>query len=57
VAVAAIESVACDVALVTELDRLLAGDPRLRDPRRAVHFIEEPQQTGDHEHRTKDADA
>src|SRR4051812_23794562 len=56
VAVAAVDAVAGDVPLVTELDRLLARDVRLGDPRRAIDFAEQPAQAGDEEHRPEDAD-
>ena len=55
-AVAAVDAVAGDVALVAELNRLLARDVRLGDPGRAVDFGEEPEQAGDEEHRAEDAD-
>ena len=44
VAVAAVDAVAADVALVAELDRLLARDVRLGDPGRPIHLRDEPQQ-------------
>ena len=56
VAVATIDAVAGDVALVAELNRLLARDARLGDPRRSVHGVEEPAERGDEEDRAEDAD-
>jgi len=37
------DPVAGDVALVAELNRLFAGDPRGRDPRRAIDLGDEGQ--------------
>src|SRR5439155_10533841 len=56
VAVAAVDAVAGDVALVAELNRLLARDARFGDPRRSVHGVEEPEEGGDEENRAEDAD-
>src|SRR5262249_54788364 len=55
-AVAAVDAVAGDVPLVAELNRLFARDVRFGDPGRAVDFAEQPEETGDEEHRTEDAD-
>src|SRR5690349_7849010 len=43
VTVATVDAVARDVTLVAELNGLLACDVHLRDPRRGVHSIEEPE--------------
>ena len=56
VAVAAVDAVAGDVALVAELNRLLARDVRLGHPGRAVDLGEEAEQAGDEEDRAEDAD-
>ena len=56
-AVAAVDAVAGDVALVAELDRLLARDAGLGDPGRAIDLGEEAEQAGDEEDRAEDADA
>src|SRR5262249_20760329 len=56
VAVAAVDAVARDVALVAELDRLLARDARFGYPGRPVDFRGEPEEAGDEENRTEDAD-
>ena len=42
VAVAAVDAVAGDVALVAELDRLLARDARLGHPRRPIDLVDRP---------------
>src|SRR5207244_1022074 len=57
VAVAAVDAVAGDVSFVAELDRLLARDARLGDPRRAVDLVEEAEQGRDDEDGAEDADA
>src|SRR5579862_2431050 len=57
VAVPAVETVAGDVPLVAELNRLFARDARLRHPRRTIDFREESEQAGDEEHGAKNTDA
>src|SRR5262249_24925476 len=56
VAVPAVDAVAGDVALVAELNRLLARDLRLREPRRAIDLIEEVEKGRDEENGAEDAD-
>ena len=56
-AVAAVDAVAGDVALVAELDGLLARDVRLGHPGRAIDFVEQAEQAGDEEDRAEDTDA
>jgi hypothetical protein len=56
VTVAAVDAVAGHVALVAELDRLLAGHIDLRDPRRAIDLIGEVEKTGDEEKCAEDTD-
>ena len=56
VAVAAVDAIAGDVALVAELDRLFARDVRLGHPGRAVDRVGEPEQAGDDEDGAEDAD-
>jgi hypothetical protein len=55
-AVSAIDTNVTDVMLVTELHRLLARHPGLRDVRRTVDFVCNPSQERDDEHGTKDTE-
>src|ERR1700730_7264540 len=56
VAVAAVDAVAGDVALVTELNRLLACHLDLGHPGRAVDFGKESEEAGNEEDGAEDAD-
>ena len=56
VAVAAVDAVAGDVALVAELQRLLARHVDLRDPRGAIDLVGEVEKTADEENRSENAD-
>jgi hypothetical protein len=56
-AVTAIDAVAGDVTLMTELNRLFAGDLRVGDPRGAMDLGDQPQQSGDDEERAEDTDS
>ena len=51
VAIAAIDAVAGDVAFVTELNGLLAGDARLRHPGGAIDLVEDAEKSGDEKDR------
>src|SRR5438552_15406876 len=54
--VAAVDSVPGDVALVAELDRLLARDMGAGHPWRPIHFRDEHEKPGNEEHGPEDAD-
>ena len=56
VAIAAIDAVTRDVALVAELDGLFARDVDLRHPRRSIDLINEVEKSADEEDCTEDAD-
>src|SRR5688572_23040846 len=56
VTVAAVDAVAGHVALVAELDRLLARHVDLRHPRRAIDLIGEVEKTGNEEEGAENAD-
>src|SRR5580765_4989067 len=55
-AVAAIDAVARDMALVAELNRLIACDVRLGHPRGAIDLVEQAEQRDDREYGAEDAD-
>ena len=55
--VTAVDAVACDMSLVTELNRLLAYDLRPGHPGRSVDLRDQNQQAGDDEDGAEDADA
>src|SRR5215467_4401574 len=44
------------MALVAELDGLCPCDVHFGDPRRRIHLVEQPQQSGDPEDRAEDTD-
>ncbi len=52
-AVAAIDAVAGDMALVAELNRLIACDVRLGHPRGAIDLVEQAEQRDDREYGAK----
>ena len=55
--VAAIDSQSGDVMLMTEGDRLFAGDSLIGGIRRTNDASDDPEDEGDDEHRTEDRDA
>ena len=52
-AIAAVDPVAADVPLVAELDWLPSCDVLVGDPRRAIRFVQEPDEQADEEERAK----
>src|SRR5262245_29792242 len=56
VAIATVNPVAPYVALVAELNRLLARDELLGDPGRTIYLIEKPEEGCDEERGAEDAD-
>jgi hypothetical protein len=57
VAITAIDAVSRDMALVAELDRLLAPNVGVGHPGRAIDFGREGEESGDYEHGAKNTDA